>query len=102
MGQYSTKNDEKIIEEKENDYLKYISYNIQGWKKQNENTFISELSQKDNNNYDFFCLFDGHNGNEVSQFIKNHFYNEFLNNIKLKYKRCNQKNIYTNEYFNEN
>ena len=83
MGQYSTKNDEKIIEEKENDYLKYISYNIQGWKKQNENTFISELSQKDRNNYDIFCLFDGHNGNEVSQFLKNHFYNEFLNNIKL-------------------
>ena len=82
MGQFSVKNENKEVEEGENDYLKFASFNNQGWKKQKENTFISVLSQGDQKNYDIFCVFDGHNGNEVSQFVKNHFCKELLDNIK--------------------
>ena len=81
MGQFSLKNDDIEKEEGENEYLKFSSFNIQGWRKQNYNTFISKLSQENNNNFDIFCIFDGHNGNEVSQFVKNHFIIELINNI---------------------
>ena len=85
MGEFYTKNNNQENEENENDYLKFISNNIQNWKKQNENTFISKISQGVENNYDIFCIFDGHNGNEVSKFVKNHFCSEFLDNAS-KYK----------------
>lgn len=81
MGEFYTKNNNKENEEGENNFLKFLSYNIQNWKKQNENTFISKISQGKEKNYDIFCIFDGHNGNEVSKFVRNHFCSEFLNNV---------------------
>ena len=81
MGQFSLKNDDIEKEEGENDYLKFSTFNIQGWRKQNYNTFISRLSQGNKNNFDIFCIFDGHNGSEVSQFVKNHFDIELISNI---------------------
>ena len=81
MGEFYTKSSITETEEGENNYLKFISNNIQNWKKQNENTFISKISQGGENNYDIFCIFDGHNGNEISKFVKNHFCSEFLDNV---------------------
>jgi len=81
MGEFYTKSSNHETEEGENNYLKFISNNIQNWKKQNENTFISKISQGGENNYDIFCIFDGHNGNEISKFVKNHFCSEFLDNV---------------------
>lgn len=85
MGEFYTKNSSQDNEEGENNFLKFLSNNIQNWKKQNENTFISEISHGGEKNYDIFCIFDGHNGNEVSKFVKNHFCSEFLDNAS-KYK----------------
>lgn len=91
MGQFSSKqNSDKEKEEGENDYLKFLSCNIQGWKNLNENTFISKISQGNDNNYDIFCIFEGINGNEVSNFVKNHFHLELLNNINSSPSRIKE------------
>ena len=91
MGQFSSKqNSDKEKEEGENDYLKFLSCNIQGWKNLNENTFISKISQGNDNNYDIFCIFEGNNGNEVSNFVKNHFHLELLNNINSSPSRIKE------------
>jgi serine/threonine protein phosphatase PrpC len=85
MGEFNTKSTNQENEEGENDYLKFLSNNIQNLKKQNDNTFISKISQGRDKNYDIFCIFDGHNGNEVSKFVQNHFCSEFLDNV-IKYE----------------
>ena len=83
MGQFSSTKDEEIEnEEGENEYLKFSSSNIKGWKKQNNNTFISQISLGEQKNFDIFCIFNGLNGNEVSKFMKNHFSKILLENIK--------------------
>ena len=87
MGQYSPCDVEdlnKEISEEEDNYLKYVSNNIQSWKKINTNAFISQLSQGEENNYDIFCIIDGNKGNEVTKFVQNHFVNELLEEIKIK------------------
>lgn len=82
MGQFSSQKDEEIEnEEGENEYLQFSSSNIKGWKKRNDNKFLSKLSQGEQNNLDIFCIFDGNNGNEISTLVKNHFSEELLNNI---------------------
>lgn len=81
MGQFSLKEENIEKNEGENNYLEYYSSNIQGWKKQNENTFTSKISQGNLKNYDIFCIFVGQNGNEISTFVNNHFCEELLNNI---------------------
>ena len=81
MGEFITKSTNQENEEGENDYLKFLSNNNQNLKKKNDNTFISKISQGREKNYDIFCIFDGHNGNEVSKFVQNHFCSEFLDNV---------------------
>ena len=95
MGQFSSfkeensenegvlKNERIENNEGENNYLEYYSSNIQGWKNQNDNTFTSKISQENQKNYDIFCIFVGQNGNEISKFVNNHFYEELLNNINM-------------------
>ena len=81
MGQFSLKEDNIDKIEGENNYLDYHSANIQGWKKLNENTFTSKISPENQENYDIFCIFVGQNGNEISTYVNNHFYEELINNI---------------------
>ena len=87
MGQYSTCDvddlNKEVLEDEDN-YLKFVSNNIQPWKKINLNAFISKLSQGEENNYDIFCIIDGNKGNEVTKFVQNHFLNELLEEIKIK------------------
>ena len=88
MGQYSSSCDLENLDQEgdsgENDFLEFFSSNIRTWKKINLNSFISKLSQGDKNNYNIFCIIEGNKGNEVSIFVKNHFLNELLNEIKIK------------------
>ena len=46
----------------------------------------AHLNHLNNNNYDIFGVFDGHGGKEVSQFVKNHFIQEFMKNENTKYE----------------
>ena len=87
MGRYSSCDLDDInpeTEKEENNYLQFVSNNINSWKKNNLNAFISKLSQGEKNNLNIFCIIEGNNGNEVTKFVQNHFLNELINEIKIK------------------
>ena len=73
---------EKDFEDGENSYIKFGASGMQGWRKRMEDTFICEMNI--NNQFDIFGVFDGHNGKEVSQFVKKHFIEELTTNKNFK------------------
>ena len=85
MGEFlSTPDKTKESFDNENEYLRFGSCGMQGWRKRMEDAHISDISQGDQKQYQIFGVFDGHGGKEVSQFVKAHFTKEFLNNQNLK------------------
>ena len=87
MGQYSPCDIDDLNKEilkGNDDYLEFLSSNVQAWKRINLNAFISKISQGEENSYDIFCIIDGNKGNEVTKFVQNHFLNELLEEIKIK------------------
>ena len=48
-----------------------------------EDAHITDISQGNNKHLHIFGVFDGHGGKEVSQFVKNHFTQEFLQNKNI-------------------
>ena len=56
---------------------------MQGWRKRQEDAHISAVSLGEEKNIDVFGVFDGHGGKEISQFVANHFIEEFVNNKNL-------------------
>ena len=84
MGDFlSTPNKSKDSFDGENNYIKFGSSAMQGWRYRMEDAHLNQLN---NNNYDIFGVFDGHGGKEVSQFVKNHFIQEFMKNENTKYE----------------
>ena len=57
---------------------------MQGWRKKMEDSHISQIDLGPNNFTHIFGVFDGHGGNEVSKYVKNHFEDEFLQNNSYK------------------
>ena len=57
---------------------------MQGWRKRMEDAHITDLSKGKNKSINVFGVFDGHGGKEISQYVKNHFTDELLNNSKYK------------------
>ena len=53
---------------------------MQGWRKRQEDSHITELDLGPSNNTQIFAVFDGHGGNEVAKYVANHFTEEFLKN----------------------
>ena len=85
MGDFlSTPDKTKESFDNENEFLRFGSCGMQGWRKRMEDAHISDISQGDQKQYQIFGVFDGHGGKEVSQFVKAHFTKEFLNNQNLK------------------
>lgn len=83
MGEFlTTPNKEKDSFDGENKFVKFGSSAMQGWRYRMEDAHIHSLN---NSNLDIFGVFDGHGGKEVSQFVKNHFIQEFMNNQNTKY-----------------
>ena len=62
----------------------YSVSTMQGWKKQNEDTYIIEISNDKNNQLNIFGIFDGHNGREISEYVSKNFTNELFKNKNLK------------------
>ena len=84
MGDFlSTPNKTKDSFDGENTFIKFGSSAMQGWRYRMEDAHLNQLN---NNHYDIFGVFDGHGGKEVSQFVKNHFIQEFMNNQNTKYE----------------
>jgi serine/threonine protein phosphatase PrpC len=64
---------------------------MQGWRKRMEDSHISDIGIGQNNALHLFGVFDGHGGKEVSQYVKKHFTNEFINSkhfSSANYKNC--------------
>ena len=64
---------------------------MQGWRKRMEDSHISDIGIAQNNGLHLFGVFDGHGVKEVSQYVKKHFTNEFIESKNFKsgnYKNC--------------
>ena len=84
MGDFlSSPNKEKDSFDGENNYVRFGSSAMQGWRYRMEDAHLHSLN---NSNLDIFGVFDGHGGKEVSNFVKNHFIQEFMNNQNTKYE----------------
>ena len=84
MGEFlSSPNKEKDSFDGENKFVRFGTSAMQGWRYRMEDAHLNQLN---NNNYDIFGVFDGHGGKEVSQFVKNHFIQEFMKNENTKYE----------------
>ena len=93
MGDFlTTPNKSKESFDGENSFIRFGSSSMQGWCYRNEDAHINQLN---NNNYDIFGVFDGHGGKEVSQFVKNHFIEEFMKNKNTKYENISESLIET-------
>ena len=53
---------------------------MQGWRKRQEDSHITDLDLGPSNNTQIFGVFDGHGGSEVAKYVANHFTEEFLKN----------------------
>ena len=83
MGDFlTTPNKTKDSFDGENNYVRFGASAMQGWRYRMEDAHLHSLN---NSNLDIFGVFDGHGGKEVSQFVKNHFIEEFMNNQNTKY-----------------
>ena len=93
MGEFlSSPNKEKDSFDGENKFVRFGSSAMQGWRYRMEDAHIYSLN---NSNLDIFGVFDGHGGKEVSQFVKNHFIQEFMNNQNTKYDNISNSLIET-------
>ena len=93
MGEFlSNPNRKKESFDGENKFVKFGSSAMQGWRYRMEDAHINSLN---NSNLDIFGVFDGHGGKEVSQFVKNHFIQEFMNNQNTKYDNISNSLIET-------
>lgn len=82
MGQYLPKpKTEKNTSTGKNDKFEYVVSSMQGWRTAMEDTHICAFGiQKD---VHVFAVFDGHGGNEVAEFCKEHFANMLQKNKKF-------------------
>lgn len=81
MGEFlSTPVRDKHTEEGENNFLKYASCGMQGWRKRMEDSHIADLSIGGNKDHHVFGVFDGHGGKEVAQWVKKRFTEELVKN----------------------
>ncbi len=75
MGPYlTTPKKDKESFDKENTRLKYGVTGMQGWRNTMEDSHIAELDIADN--VSFFGVYDGHGGNEVADFVREHLVDE--------------------------
>lgn len=84
MGDYlSVPVKDKSTEEGENNFLKYASCGMQGWRRRMEDSHIADLNVS-NSQVHVFGVFDGHGGKEVAQWVKKKFSDELSKNKNFK------------------
>lgn len=84
MGEFLSKPiRDKKSEEGENNFLKYASCGMQGWRKRMEDSHIADLNIAGSNIH-AFGVFDGHGGKEVAQWVKKKFSDELSKNKNFK------------------
>ncbi len=71
MGPYlSAPKKEKESYDGENKFLRYGATGMQGWRNTMEDSHIAEIDL--GNGVSFFGVYDGHGGNEVADYVKEH------------------------------
>ena len=71
---------DKKTEYGSNNYLSWGACAMQGWRNSMEDTHICETVDLGSDNYGMlFGVFDGHGGEQISNFIKQNFKTEFNN-----------------------
>ena len=88
----SSPNKEKDSFDGENSFVKFGSSGMQGWRYRMEDAHLQSLNIS---NLDIYGVFDGHGGKEVSQFVKNHFIEEFAKNKNTKHSNITESLIET-------
>ena len=84
MGEFlSTPIKDKHTEEGENNFIRFASCGMQGWRKRMEDSHINDLSIGNSTNH-VFGVFDGHGGKEVAQWVKKKFTEELIKNSNYK------------------
>lgn len=71
---------EKFILDGISNFFRYGVCSMKGWRPTMEDSFLVKLNIGPRKSTHIFGVFDGHGGREVSNYIKNHFVEEFLNN----------------------
>lgn len=75
MGPYlAVPKKEKDSYDEENAKLRYGATGMQGWRNTMEDSHIAELDL--GNGVSFFGVYDGHGGNEVADYVKEHLISE--------------------------
>jgi len=71
---------DKKVKDGENEFYKYGQSEMQGWRSSMEDSSIAEILDKDkeDNSRFIFGVFDGHGGNQVAEFVREHFVKELL------------------------
>ena len=74
MGSYTSHaNTDKHFETGDEKLLSYGVCNMQGWRRNQEDAHISNISFDDTKSLSLFAVFDGHGGAEVAQYCALHF-----------------------------
>ena len=84
-------NHKKYIFDGMENSFRYGICSMQGWRDTMEDSVIAETCLGPDQNTHIFGVFDGHGGREISNFITNHFVEEFLKNpnyMKGDIKAC--------------
>lgn len=79
MGQYLPKpnTDKETYYEKFGEY-EFVCTSMQGWRTNMEDAHLCKTNLGPKTS--LFCVFDGHGGNEISQFCATHFSNLLIKN----------------------
>lgn len=73
-------NKDKKLDDGEGSFYKYGRGEMQGWRSSMEDASIAEdlEKDKDGNDRSIFGIFDGHGGNQVAEFVRDHFVKELV------------------------
>lgn len=85
MGPYlAVPKKEKESFDGENSQLRYGATGMQGWRNTMEDSHIAELDL--GNGVSFFGVYDGHGGNEVADYVRDHLIDELRKMESFKSK----------------
>lgn len=60
-------------EEGANDYLKFVTASMQGWRLNMEDSHLADVNFMESDKKSLFGVFDGHGGREVAVYCKKHY-----------------------------
>lgn len=83
---------DKKLNDGETDRYKFGQAEMQGWRSTMEDASIAEVLEKDSDGNDrsVFGIFDGHGGNQVAEFVRDHFVKELVSCENFKNEKYSE------------